>query len=121
LADGITKGTVEMKCEHCGHEQASGKFCDNCGRFLTRVKLDTGEPETGRLADQPSELKCSKCGNTQTSGRFCDKCGMMLDFFQALPEKEEVTARCPECGSRSTQAQCRNCGIMIPGFPTEEG
>jgi len=78
-----------MKCEHCGHDQASGKFCD-------------------------------KCGHSQKTGRICDKCGVMLDFYQALPEEDEVSARCPECGSNSTQPQCRNCGIMIPNFPGQE-
>ena len=104
-----------MKCEHCGHDQESGKFCDKCGRFLTRVKLD--DPDDGA---PPAVLKCSKCGSSQTSGKICDKCGLLLDFYQAMEEEDELSARCPECGSSSTSPQCRNCGILIPNFPTKE-
>jgi ribosomal protein L32 len=110
-----------MKCEHCGHDQPSGKFCDSCGRILTRIRHD--EPDDAQEDQQAGQArvhKCHRCGHEQSGGRICEGCGMMLDAFQNLPEEEEISARCPECGTSSSVRICRNCGIPIPGFPSEE-
>lgn len=110
-----------MKCEHCGHDQASGSFCDACGRKLTRVILeadDAGGKAKGGSA--PKTVECRYCGHTQVTGRFCDGCGMMFDAYRVEDEKELPGARCPQCARHSTQRVCPNCGIPIPGFPVEE-
>ncbi|MGI2327585.1 hypothetical protein [Planococcus sp. YIM B11945] len=38
-----------MKCENCGHEQASGKFCGKCGNVLTAG----GTPSYQAVQEQP--------------------------------------------------------------------
>lgn len=113
-----------MKCYNCGHEQASGRFCDRCGRMITKIKLEADASEEQGSArdkyeeDRPQRLQC-KCGHIQIQGRFCDKCGMMLDYYRAMPEDELPAARCPQCGGMSSSPVCGNCGIKIPGFPSE--
>jgi DNA-directed RNA polymerase subunit RPC12/RpoP len=109
-----------MKCEHCGHDQASGTFCDACGRKLTRLIVDTEDEEKKPGESAPRQVKCRYCGHTQVKGRFCDGCGMMFDAYRVEDEEELPGARCPQCARYSTVRICPNCGIPIPGFPTEE-
>jgi len=110
-----------MKCEHCGHDQPSGKFCDKCGMYLTRIQLDEPAAEPEEKRERPDKFKCRYCGHEQAKGRFCDQCGMMFPFFRALPEEAEaLSARCLECGDMSTTRICPNCGYIVPGFPEEE-
>ncbi len=61
-----------MRCEHCGAEQAEGKFCDNCGRMLSRVKLKTKKDES-----KPSERsgRCHQCGRL-SKDPICRNCGI---------------------------------------------
>lgn len=109
-----------MKCEHCGHDQASGAFCDACGRKITRVLLDNDEDVNRPAESGPRQVKCRYCGHTQAKGRFCDGCGMMFDAFRVDDDEELPGARCPQCARFSTMRICPNCGIPIPGFPTGE-
>jgi DNA-directed RNA polymerase subunit RPC12/RpoP len=109
-----------MKCEHCGHEQASGNFCDACGRKLTRVIVDRDDDQNQKGESAPRRLKCRYCGHTQVEGRFCDGCGMMFDAYRVEDGEEPSGARCPQCARFSTTPICPNCGIPVPGFPTEE-
>jgi ribosomal protein L32 len=110
-----------MKCEHCGHEQSSGRFCDACGRVLTRVIVEAeggGDMQPGGSA--PRQVKCRYCGHLQAQGRFCDGCGMMFDAYRVEDEDDAFEARCPQCARLSKTRICPNCGVPIPGFPLEE-
>lgn len=109
-----------MKCEHCGHDQASGSFCGACGRKMTRVIVEADDAGEKQADSAPRRVKCRYCGHTQTQGRFCDGCGMMFDAYRVEDEEELPGARCPQCARHSTIRICPNCGIPIPGFPTEE-
>lgn len=109
-----------MRCEHCGHEQDQGKICDNCGRFLTRVQLDSAPAGEGNQDEGPAWMTCRYCGHQQESGRFCDGCGMMLDDFRASPTKETTMYRCAQCGMSTSAYLCPNCGVPVPGHPGEE-
>ena len=109
-----------MKCERCGHEQASGGFCDACGRKMTRIIVDTDDDEKQPGDSGPRKVKCRYCGHAQVKGRFCDSCGMMFDAYRVENEEELPGARCPQCARFSTMRVCPNCGIPIPGFPTGE-
>lgn len=109
-----------MKCEYCGHEQASGKTCDKCGRFLTRVQLDDGsQPAKEGAGSAPGMMTCRYCGHQQSRGRFCDGCGMMLDEFRAAETHNVQTYRCHQCGMSTSSYLCPNCGIPVPGHPGE--
>lgn len=109
-----------MRCVNCGHEQAAGIFCDNCGMRATRIRPREPEPVAGGGAEQaPAELRC-RCGHVQRGGRFCEACGVMLDYYRALPDREVAGARCPQCGGFCTQPLCRNCGVRLPDFPGAE-
>ncbi|RME20393.1 MAG: hypothetical protein D6806_16435, partial [Deltaproteobacteria bacterium] len=101
------------KCEHCGHDQDAGKFCDNCGRMLTRVRIaqpggGDGRPSAGAAGRQG--VRCIYCGNVQAAGRICEKCGMQLDRVHAREDEEEEQKRglCPECGIRTNRPVCPN-------------
>jgi len=109
-----------MKCEYCGHEQASGRFCDACGKMLTRVIVEADDRADKQAGSGPRQVKCRYCGHTQAQGRFCDGCGMMFDAFRVENQKDLPGARCPQCARISTVRVCPNCGIPIPGFPTGE-
>jgi hypothetical protein len=126
-----------MKCEQCGFEQSSGRFCDNCGRSLTRIRLTPEEfaqlnPQAappppaaaGGVVVGTPVLKCLYCGNEQASGKFCDACGMAFGTLRRDLEVEavstEVQLRCPTCGLTGSGPVCRNCGIRIPGSSSEE-
>ncbi len=110
-----------MKCYNCGHEQESGRFCDSCGRMITRMIIE--DPDHHHDADgdevRPAELRC-RCGHVQKSGRFCDNCGVMFPFYRAQPDDDEISRRCLACGTYSKRPICQNCGVRIPGFPAEE-
>jgi len=110
-----------MKCEHCGAEQEGGRFCEKCGRMMTRVRLETPEdvPDSG-VRVHPDVMKCSACGNEQSEGHFCNKCGLELDFYRVEDEAVEVGGRCRQCGDWSKEPICRNCGIPIPNFNSGE-
>ena len=49
-----------MVCPSCGNQNASGKFCNECGQILASI--------------------CPNCGNEEASGKFCNKCGATLDM-----------------------------------------
>ena len=108
-----------MKCYSCGHEQASGRFCDRCGLMVTRLIVDENDAANDGPDVRPAELRC-RCGHVQSAGRFCDSCGMMFDFFRALPDESDLSARCPQCGGTCYSPLCRNCGVRIPNFPGAE-
>jgi DNA-directed RNA polymerase subunit RPC12/RpoP len=78
---------------------------------------DAGEKQ---VDSAPRRVKCRYCGHTQIQGRFCDGCGMMFDAYRVEDAEELPGTRCPQCARHSTTRICPNCGIPIPGFPTEE-
>ncbi|HUU02898.1 MAG TPA: hypothetical protein VM425_15800 [Myxococcota bacterium] len=110
-----------MRCEHCGAEQAAGKFCDSCGRMLTRVLVET-ESEKAAAPDgfDTGLLKCSHCGSQQAGGHFCDKCGLELDIFRVEGDDVVSGGRCHQCGHWSKTRLCPNCGIPIRDFVAPE-
>ena len=109
-----------MRCEHCGHEQAQGRFCDNCGRMLTRIRLEPEDTETASpQRPAPPQVRCSHCGHQQAGGRLCAQCGMQLDYYSAADDGEPQMMVCPECGVHTTRVVCPNCSIRIP-VPEEE-
>ncbi len=108
-----------MKCYNCGHEQATGRFCDRCGLMITRLIVDENDAANDGPDLPPTEYRC-RCGHVQASGRFCDRCGTMFDYYRAQPDKSDLSARCPQCGGMSTNPMCRNCGVRIPGHPAAE-
>jgi hypothetical protein len=61
------------KCEFCGYEYQTrpGKFCDNCGRALSRLNLQREE--------EIRIKKCLKCGHRNPwEERLCVNCGELL-------------------------------------------
>jgi rRNA maturation endonuclease Nob1 len=110
-----------MRCEHCGAEQANGKFCDNCGRMLTRVIVEeTAEEAAAAKITASGPLKCSHCGTQQSGGHFCDNCGLELDIFRVEEEQAVGGGRCHQCGHWSKVRLCPNCGIPIRNFVGQE-
>jgi hypothetical protein len=108
-----------MKCEHCGVEQETRKFCEQCGLLMTRILVQTKHEERGEI---PNVLRCPTCGHEQADGRVCEACGMVIPFYGKAPIQQEPLERkidCPECGMPSAQPMCRNCGARIKGFEAE--
>ena len=61
------------KCEYCGYVYTSppGKFCDNCGRVLSRFNIEKDE--------EIALKKCLKCGHRNPmEERLCKNCGELL-------------------------------------------
>ncbi|MBN2495222.1 MAG: hypothetical protein JXR96_11560 [Deltaproteobacteria bacterium] len=111
-----------MKCEHCGYEQPGGKFCDNCGRMLTRILVEEEPAEEAPVAAALVSIRCHRCGHEQAGGRICEACGIMLEVYREMTdeEEEETSRRCPSCGLPSSRPVCINCGVRIPDFSEEE-
>ena len=67
---------MSIKCETCGmeHETDPGKFCERCGRVLSRFNLEL-DP-----VDQEDEFKkCLKCGHRNNKDSdVCTNCGEKL-------------------------------------------
>jgi len=64
---------MSITCEHCRkvYEEWPGKFCDRCGRALTRMDLNDEDDDVYK--------KCGKCGHRNTEDkRLCDNCGELL-------------------------------------------
>ena len=110
---------MSLKCYNCGHQQATGRFCDNCGLMIHRLILDPNDAANDGPDVKPDQMTC-RCGHVQASGRFCDKCGTMFDYFRAMPDESDKSARCHQCGGMSASPICGNCGIRIPGHPAVE-
>jgi hypothetical protein len=53
-----------MKCEHCGNEQASGKFCAACGNPFESARCTRCE-----AALLPGARFCTQCGQGVRQGR----------------------------------------------------
>jgi ribosomal protein L32 len=107
----------KVKCEQCGFEQISQKFCDNCGLMLTRIIVAIEEENP----DPTKAQQCKKCGHLQPQGRICEKCGLMLSVYRVdVGDGADSLKRCIECGSYSAERICRNCGVPVPGFDEEE-
>ncbi len=103
-----------MRCEHCGHEQQSGRICESCGLMLPRA--------TERSAPA-ALLHCDQCGHEQASGKFCDTCGLRITMYQPpAPQHDSLESlrKCPTCGVSIEGVICRNCGIRIPPSEAEE-
>ncbi|MBW2699449.1 MAG: hypothetical protein JRF33_01410 [Deltaproteobacteria bacterium] len=109
-----------MKCEQCGFEQTAAKFCERCGRMMTRLLLDDEEKTDRANAQKGVKMrvnKCHRCGHEQAKGRICAGCGIMLEIFrEEIDDNAVVTRLCPSCAVPSTTSRCRNCGERIPGF-----
>ena len=68
-----------MRCPHCGNEQESGKFCNQCGLVIPRPRKPVSEDGVlvGRLVDGDDEKhKCPECGYV-FRGRRCGNCGTL--------------------------------------------
>jgi ribosomal protein L32 len=106
-----------MQCEHCGHEQQSGRICESCGLALAR-NVDR-QPEQA-----PALLHCDQCGHEQASGKFCDACGLRIDVYQPPVPRHNAPSSprlCPTCGVPVDGLVCRNCGIRVtPSAESEE-
>jgi hypothetical protein len=59
-----------MRCGFCGHEQASGKFCDRCGRQIVAALRRTEKEDP-----QAQALRCGECG-VPTTEPVCPGCGV---------------------------------------------
>ncbi len=69
-----------IKCEFCGKEydEDPGKFCDQCGRALSRVGFEY-EGETGGL------VRCKNCGHRNApDAEVCINCGERIFEKQML-------------------------------------
>ena len=75
-----------MKCQNCGNEFASGKFCSECGKPKTEENgwiCACGAKNTGKFCSECGKpkpvqpVKCSKCGYEPKDGipKFCPECG----------------------------------------------
>ncbi len=68
---------MTIKCEFCGaeYEKPPGKFCDRCGRILSRI-----DPNAEPPAEEETEyVKCLKCGHrNQLDATVCLNCGERL-------------------------------------------
>jgi ribosomal protein L32 len=110
-----------MRCEHCGHEQQSGRICESCGLMLARA-TDRSAP-AAPTEQVPALLHCDQCGHEQASGKFCDACGLRITVYQPpAPQHDssESPRNCPTCGVPIEGVICRNCGIRIPPSEAEE-
>lgn len=65
---------ASIRCEFCGtvYENPPGKFCDKCGRRLTRVMPAP--------ADESAQAKrCPLCGHqNKLEARVCVNCGQLM-------------------------------------------
>lgn len=79
------------KCEHCGHEGNTGKFCAECGKPKQAAEADT--------------WTCLKCGHSGNVGKFCAECGAPKN---SAPSNEWT---CPDCGTVNKGRRfCKECG-----------
>lgn len=77
-----------MKCQRCGHEQAEGDICSQCGEPLrTGEELVARSPSDQLQAKEPgssavvsAEVKlCPRCQSTNpVTNNFCANCGRQL-------------------------------------------
>jgi hypothetical protein len=104
-----------MRCEHCGHEQESGRFCDSCGLALARI-VEHSTAAT-QIEQATALVHCERCGHEQATGKFCDACGLRIDTYQPPVLKHDPTdgpRLCPTCGVPVVGSVCRDCGIRVP-------
>ena len=85
------------KCEHCGHEGNSGKFCANCGKPQHQHKNDG--------------WKCEHCGHEGNTGKFCAECG------KPKPSAADEWT-CLKCGTVNKGKFCSDCGAPKPSAET---
>ena len=81
------------KCEHCGQEGNSGKFCANCGK-PQHTHEDNG-------------WKCESCGHEGNTGKFCGNCG------KPKPSAADEWT-CLKCGTVNKGKFCADCGAPKP-------
>src|SRR5699024_5999847 len=55
-------GVVMLKCSNCGHEQASGKYCGECGQPLSQSTNQNTEETAATTASavQPNQVNVAK-------------------------------------------------------------
>lgn len=66
---------MTIRCETCGmeYENPPGKFCERCGRVLSRFNLEIENN------DDPAFRRCNKCGHRNSlEARVCQNCGELL-------------------------------------------
>lgn len=61
-------------CPYCGHEQATGRLCDACGRSRTRILPN----RTGVTEDDLPLFRCLGCGALVPHTVRCRECGAPL-------------------------------------------
>jgi len=69
-----------IKCEFCGteYEEDPGKFCDKCGRVLSRMTFDAPE-------DGGEMVRCKNCGHPNLpDAEICTNCGEKIYERQML-------------------------------------
>lgn len=73
---------MAIRCEYCGkeYEEDPGKFCDQCGRVLSRFNIETS-PEDNAV----DYKKCMKCGHrNDVEATVCLNCGDRLYDRQSI-------------------------------------
>lgn len=89
-----------MKCENCGSETGTSKFCPDCG------------------VPQKTERQCANCGATYTS-RFCPDCGSTHEVHEVLVQAPPANAAEPQL-VLYTQPEPPAPAPAAPAVPTLE-
>jgi len=73
---------MAIRCEFCGaeYEEDPGKFCDKCGRVLSRFNIEIPNEE-----GEQDHVRCTKCGHrNEKDAIMCVNCGERIYERQSL-------------------------------------